>query len=634
MPTFLDGQQNLGALSVPGVYIDIIPPQPTVLGSPTNFEGLVGVGSWGPLNSPAFFSTPDNCAGIFGTPMVRTRDLPSYVWAASQVGGNIGFVGVRVSDGTDTAAAVVVQTNCITLTGKYTGILGNQIKAVISTGTQAGTYKCSISFPGRSPEIFNNIGGTGATFWANLAAAINSGTAFRGPSNIVVATAGAGTTVPAGTAQKATGTITFAVQPLANATVTIGGTAITFVASGATGNQVNIGGTLAVTLTSLAAMLNASADTNIVKATYSASPTVLTVTYKLPGTAGNAFTIAASVATPSGATLAGGAAEAPITLQLAGGTDGASGVTDATLIGSDVTPRTGMYALRRTGIDAFTLCDIADQTTWAAQDSFALSESCLAVFATASGDTISGAVAARNNAGLDDFPSWLIVGDWPTFLDTQNGVSRLINPCAFALGVIGNLSPEQSPLNKQIRGISATQKSTASQAYSDAEISIAESGGVDLIVGPPTTPGGNYYTFICGRNASSNTSANGIEYSRMTFFIARSLQSKAAGSIVGRLQSIRPNDRTRADAKALADGWFASIRDPAAGSAGNGMIDDFATQCDLDNNPAYLQARGFLFLYAKVRYLNVVRYFVIKLAGGGNVDVTTQLNPPSPTQFA
>lgn len=634
MPTFLDGQQNLAALNVPGVYVDIIPPRPTVLGSPTNFEGLVGVGSWGPLNSPVFFSTPDNCAGIFGTPMVRSRDLASYVWAASQVGGAIGFVGVRVSDGTDTAASLVVQTNCITLTAKYSGILGNQIKAVISTGTQAGTYKCSISFPGRSPEIFNNIGGSGATFWANLAAAINSGTAFRGPSNIVVATAGAGTTVPAGTAQKAAGAITFASNPSANDTVTLGGTAVTFKASGATGNQVNIGANLAATMTALAAFAAASADTNIVKASYAATATALNITYNVPGTAGNAFTIAASVATPSGATLTGGAAESNVTLSLTGGTDGASSVTDATLIGSDVTPRTGMYALRRTGIDAFTLCDISDQTTWAVQDSFALSESCMAVFATASGDTISGAVAARNNAGLDDFPSWLIVGDWPTFYDTQNGISRLINPSAFALGIIGNLSPEQSPLNKQIRGVVATQKSTASQAYSDAELSVAETGGVDLIVGPPTTPGGNFFTFICGRNASSNTSANGIEYSRMTFFLARSLQSKAAGSIVGRLQSIRPNDRTRADAKALVDGFLASIRDPAAGSAGNGMIDDFATQCDLDNNPAYLQARGFLFLYAKVRYLNVVRFFVIKLAGGGNVDVTTQLNPPSPTQFA
>jgi len=41
-----------------------------------------------------------------------------------------------------------------------------------------------------------------------------------------------------------------------------------------------------------------------------------------------------------------------------------------------------------------------------------------------------------------------------------------------------------------------------------------------------------------------------------------------------------------------------------------------------------------LFLYWQVRYLNVVRYFVIKFLGGGNVTVTVQTNAPAPSQFA
>ena len=43
MPVFLDGQQNLAALTVPGVYGDIILPTPMLLGLPTNIMGLVGV---------------------------------------------------------------------------------------------------------------------------------------------------------------------------------------------------------------------------------------------------------------------------------------------------------------------------------------------------------------------------------------------------------------------------------------------------------------------------------------------------------------------------------------------------------------------------------------------------------------
>lgn len=521
MTTFLDGQQNLAALSVPGVYVDIIPPAPFVNGVPTNFEGLVGVADWGPVNSPVPFSTPDNCSTIFGTPQVRPRDLPSYVWAASQVGGNIAFYGVRVTDGTDVAASYIIATSCLTLTGRYSGSRGNKITAMLLAGSAPNTYSIVIGFPGRAPERFNNIAGTGNALWVAMAAAINNGNPTRGKSTIVIAAAGAGTTAP-----------------------------------------------------------------------------VLNTLYTLSG-----------------------------------GTDGASGVTDATLMGVDTTPRTGMYALRGSGCDGFTLCDLADPTKYAAIDAFALGESMLAVFAGPSGETLAQSVAARVTAGLDDYFSWMLVGDYPTFYDNANGYSRLINPSAFALGLLGNLSSEQSPLNKQVRGISATQKSQTSQIYSAAELTIAEEGGVDLIVGPPTTPGGNYYTFITGRNTSSNTAARGIEWTRLTNFIARSIGRSAAGSMIGRLQSIRPDDRTRSDAKALLDGFFATLAAPSIGSNGNGMIDAWAVQCDLGNNPPNLQARGYLFAFAAVRYLNTVRYFVVKLAGGGNVEVTTQATPPSVSQF-
>lgn len=68
---------------------------------------------------------------------------------------------------------------------------------------------------------------------------------------------------------------------------------VTFTTGTPTGNQVFIGTTLAVTLASLAAFLNASSDANISKATYTASATVLSVTY---GGVGQ-FALAASVAT-------------------------------------------------------------------------------------------------------------------------------------------------------------------------------------------------------------------------------------------------------------------------------------------------------------------------------------------------
>jgi hypothetical protein len=105
---------------------------------------------------------------------------------------------------------------------------------------------------------------------------------------------------------KATGTITFALNPTAAATITMNGTVFTFVAAGATGNQVNIGVDLTTTLSNTATVLNASVLANISVATYTSNATILTTTYDTYVAAGNLFTLAASVATPSAATLTGG----------------------------------------------------------------------------------------------------------------------------------------------------------------------------------------------------------------------------------------------------------------------------------------------------------------------------------------
>lgn len=109
----------------------------------------------------------------------------------------------------------------------------------------------------------------------------------------------------------ATGSITFSAQPSVSSTITINGTVFTFVASGAVGNQSNIGANLAATLTALAGVLTANGTVGGAFATYAASATVLSITRGVLGSAGNAFTLAASTApasngTPSAATLTGG----------------------------------------------------------------------------------------------------------------------------------------------------------------------------------------------------------------------------------------------------------------------------------------------------------------------------------------
>ena len=105
---------------------------------------------------------------------------------------------------------------------------------------------------------------------------------------------------------RATGNILFGGQPANNDTVTINGTVVTFKTAGPVGPQVLIGASLSATIVNLTNFLNASADANIVQGIYTSSPTRLYVEAKTAGAPGNTFTLAASVATPSGATLSGG----------------------------------------------------------------------------------------------------------------------------------------------------------------------------------------------------------------------------------------------------------------------------------------------------------------------------------------
>lgn len=113
-----------------------------------------------------------------------------------------------------------------------------------------------------------------------------------------------------GSATKATGTFTFSKQPVANQTIIVNGVTWTFVASGAGTARTVIGSTLAATLLQLAVDLNASTNTSINIATYTAntSTNVLAVSFDTPGTGGNVFTLGKGTAASavSGTTLAGG----------------------------------------------------------------------------------------------------------------------------------------------------------------------------------------------------------------------------------------------------------------------------------------------------------------------------------------
>lgn len=108
-------------------------------------------------------------------------------------------------------------------------------------------------------------------------------------------------------AGKATGTVTLA-SHVATDTVTINGVVFTCVASGATGNQYNVGGSDSITGDNLAAAINASV-TALVSGYVTAANVagVVTITAAQSGLSGNMFTLAISAhGSVSGAKLTGG----------------------------------------------------------------------------------------------------------------------------------------------------------------------------------------------------------------------------------------------------------------------------------------------------------------------------------------
>lgn len=107
-------------------------------------------------------------------------------------------------------------------------------------------------------------------------------------------------------------------------TLTIGGTAITFVANAPTGNQVLVGPNLLSTSANLQTFLAASSDSNIDQCTYISTSGVTTVTFKVSGTSGNSFTLAKSSSSISlsASTLAGGVVPSSVGYATSGaGTD-------------------------------------------------------------------------------------------------------------------------------------------------------------------------------------------------------------------------------------------------------------------------------------------------------------------------
>lgn len=503
------GALNTTALVVPGLFVQIVPPQVANLnGVPTNVLGVVGTATWGPVNTPTIVGDMSGYAAAFGAVQNRTYDMGTAVAIAVQQGAS-NFRCVRVTDGTDTAATVQDNgtTPDITFTAKYTGTLGNSITVTVSAGGKASSWNVQVAMPGQPVEQFSNITGTGNAFWVNVASAINNGQgALRGPSQLITATADAGTAAPAA-------------------------------------------------------------------ATYT----------------------------------------------LTGGTDGTTTITTSVLLGTDTSPRKGMYALRGQGCSLLDLADGTDTTQWSAVLSFCLSEGIYAISALPAGTSVSTAVTDVQTAGIDSYAMKIMHGDWLYWFDQTNAVWRLASPASLVAGRLANLSPEQSSLNKQLYAIGGSQTFGApgtSQAhhYADADLQALLGAGIDVIGNP--APGGDYWAVLGGINSSLDPDVNGDNYTRLTNYIAATLNA-AMGVYIGRL--ITPS--LLLDVKTTINTFLGNmLQQGMLGDPGQTPL-PYSVVCDASNNPFSRTSLGYVQADVRVTYAAINRFFIVNLEGGQTVTV-------------
>lgn len=496
------GSINTTALVVPDLYVQIVAPQNLVInGVPTNRIGVVGTASWGPKNLATIVANMGDYSRLFGAIQNRKYDAGTIVATAIQQGAQ-DFRVVRVTDGNDVAASSTGVSSCITFAALYTGSLGNSLVAALSTGSKASSWKFTVGLPGQQPEVFDNITGSGNAFWLALAAAINSGQSMaRGPSRLITATAGAGTTAAA---------------------------AATF-----------------------------------------------------------AFT---------------------------SGADGA-GVDAAGMVGVDTATRTGMYSLRGQGCSIGVLSDLDDSTQWTTIDGFGKAEGLYMIQVVPAGTTIANAVAAKASAGLDSYSSKLMHGDWIYWNDPVANLVRLVSPQGFVAGRLANLSPEQSSLNKPLYGVVGSQKSGLpgghNQVYSHAEMSTLFQVGIDVISNPQ--PGGTYWGVRLGHNSSSSAAVSGDNYTRMTNYIAATLNA-GMGVYIGQVVNLDLFRRIRATLLGFLQNMLSQNL--------LGTIDGsppFSVVCDRTNNPTGRLALGYVQADVQVQYMAINEKFIVNLEGGQTV---------------
>ena len=280
--------------------VNLSPPAPTTLDIDTFLE----IGSSNVIDVTERLRVYDSIGAVatdFGT------SAPEYLAAVLWFEQNPAPSQISIGRWAQTATAGQL------IGGPEIGLLTSVFTGITSGGFYILLNGVPTSITGLNFSSALNLNGVASVVQTALNSALAGSTcvwnATYSTFTIASGTTGAASTVSFASAPTATGNASFSGQPSNNDTLTLNGTAITFVTGTPTGDEVQISGVnLAGTLTNLMTFLNSSADVQLVKFHYTLVGSIVYLTAAAAGAGGDALTIAKSstAITLSGATLAGG----------------------------------------------------------------------------------------------------------------------------------------------------------------------------------------------------------------------------------------------------------------------------------------------------------------------------------------
>lgn len=635
------GSFNPASLVADDLYIQIQQPPGFITGVPTDVVGLVGTAGWGPVNMAVHMGSPFDAMQAFGpisaASLTDPYDLPTDLaisFGQATSGATLEGWAVRVTDGTDVNASGTVNgaatSASITGTSATPAAADTIALAFTSTAIAGSPLTVTYTVPASPSPTATNVAAGVAALINATAALVAVGIYATSAAGVVSIYQPTALSPQATVARTVTGTGTFTLST--GAAVTAGITLLG-IFTGSVGNGLSVtlvtgaGQNTTTATIALASLGISELYPNLPNATFF---TALknAVTLGLSGVRGpsqivKVGTVNVAVAAPTAGTYT-----------FSGGTDGRAGVVTATLLGSNsAIPPTGLYALQgvNPAVGIVWIVGSTDQSLPASLVAFGQSNGISTLFPFPTGTTTAVATGLVASIGAHD-PSFGYVKDWIYFYDPINNVTRLVPPTAFVGGRAATLSPEQGIGNKPVGLVQGTERNNPVTGnvvpYSLSEIGQLEQAGIIFISNP--IPAGAIFGTRHGQITSLNPVTAGMEYWRMTSFLARSLGT-TMGQFVDQLQSQQPNDPLRLAVRNQLNQFFNNLK----GTNGAvGVIDDYTVVCKFSptgspgngvNTPASIAAH-YLYALVRVRYLSTTRFFILSLQGGTTV-VTVGATP-------